>query len=98
MTSSPLLGNTFLRDYLSDDSGAGASTDGHLELGEAKPLDGDDLSRNIFTIYENSVVVDDVDNDGEATLLPTVVNFGDTAHFDELGEGLYEVIFTIRAN
>jgi hypothetical protein len=98
VTVSPLLSNAFLSDYLSNDSSASASTDGHLELCEAKPFDWNDLSSNFIAVDKYSVVIDDVNDHSEATLLSTIVNFGNAAHFDELSEGLHDDIFTIGSN
>jgi hypothetical protein len=98
MTLSPLLSDALLSDYLSDDSCASTPTHGYLELGEAEPFDRNDLPRTVLAIDKHSVVVDDVNNDGETALLPTIVDFGDATYFDELGEGLHDDIFTIGTN
>lgn len=87
-TLRPLLGEALLTDDLADDAAAGSSSDGHLELGELQPPHGDDLALDVLTINEDSVLVDDVDDDGKVAFLLAVVDACDSSHLNELGEGL----------
>lgn len=72
------LGNDFAEFSTSD-----SSSDFQDLLGELEPSDGDSLARNSFTIDEDSLVGDDVDDGGELALLRSVVDSGDSSYFDE---------------
>lgn len=58
------LGNSFFADDGSNLATAGASADLEDLLGELKSADGDDLALDAFSIDEDSLVVEDINDSG----------------------------------
>ena len=58
------LGNSFFADDGSNLASAGASADLEDLLGELKSADGDDLALDAFSIDEDSLVVEDINDSG----------------------------------
>lgn len=73
--------------------GLGASTAGAVnnKLGQVGALNRDDLTSDARggTVDENTIVIDDIDDDGKLILVLSVVYQDDAANLDKLGEHLY---------
>ena len=59
-----------------------------MELGQVKSGNWDDLSGDSFSIDLNSVLVNDVDNDGNLSGIRSSVDIDGSSDLDELLEGL----------
>jgi hypothetical protein len=57
--------------------------------------DRDDLSVDAFSVNQNSLVTENIDNCSKFSCFRTVVNSGDATDFDELGISLNKRILTI---
>ena len=57
-----------------------------VELGEVDSSDGNNLSDNVISIDEDSLLVDDVDDDTNFALVLTVIDVDDSADLNELVE------------
>lgn len=62
---------------------------GDVELGEVDSSDGDNLSDNVVAVDEDSVLVDDVDDNSEFALVFTVVNVDNSTNLNEFIEHLF---------
>ena len=89
------LGDAFLGDGGSDLSGPGSAADLEELACELESADGDDLPLDIFSVDEDALVVEDVDDGGELALEGTVVDPGHAAHLDELAVALGKSMRTI---
>ena len=58
----------------------------NVELGEVDSSDGNNLSDNVISIDEDSLLVDDVDDDTNFALVLTVIDVDDSADLNELVE------------
>lgn len=73
-----LLGESFSELSVSD-----SSADWQHLLGELKSGDRDDLSLDTFSINQNSLVIDDVDDGGQLSFKRAVINSSDSADLDK---------------
>jgi len=58
----------------------------NVELGEVDSSDWNNLSDNVISVDEDSLLVDDVDDDTNLALVLTVVDVDDSADLNELVE------------
>ena len=58
----------------------------NVELGEIDSSDWNNLSDNVISIDEDSLLVDDVDDDTNFALVLTVIDVDDSADLNELVE------------
>ena len=82
----PLALKVELFDSSTESASSGGSDDGDLESGEGESLDWDDLSFNTVNgvFNEDSVFVEDIEDDNELSSDGTEVDEGDSADFDEV--------------
>lgn len=83
-----IIANNKLNISLQDDGSLVEVNVVNVELGEVNSSDGDNLSSDVFTINEDSVLVDDVNDNSEFTLISTVVNVNNSTNLNELVENL----------
>lgn len=89
------LGNSFFADDSSNLSTTGTSSDLKNLLSELKSADGDDLALDAFSIDEDSLVVEDINDSGQLAFEGTVVNASDAADLNEFGIALNSQTLTI---
>ena len=89
------LGNLLFFDDSFDFATLGSSEDLHGLFGELESLDGDDLPLNVFTVDQDSLVADDMDNGGELALAGTECDSGDATNLDKSVVALNRLPLTI---
>jgi len=84
-----LKGESFKKEsfLVLEEDGSLVDSDGvNVELGEVDSSDGNNLSDNVISIDEDSLLVDDVDDDTNFALVLTVIDVDDSADLNELVE------------
>jgi len=82
------LVNTFFFKNGFDFACFSTSEDLNDVFGELESSDGDDLSANAFSINQNSLVIENIDNSGKFACISSVINSGDATDLYELGVSL----------
>lgn len=74
--------------FFSKFSGSDSSADFEGLFGELDSSDGDDLSFDIWSIDEDSFVIDDIYDSGKSSFERTIVNSSNSTNFNESGVSL----------
>jgi hypothetical protein len=90
-----LLSNILFFKNGFDFSGFNTSEDLDDVFGELKPSNWDDLPANAFSVDQNSLIIEDIDNGGKFSCISSVINSGDATDFYEFGVSLNKRLFTI---
>jgi hypothetical protein len=85
----------FFADNTSDLSAFGSSKDLEDLSGELKSFDRNNLSLDLFSVYENSLIVEDIDDGNKFAFKSTVVDTSNSSDFYEFTIALNSQEFTI---
>jgi len=88
MKIAPLNKTSFVAVFLIlEENGSLVDSDGvDVELGEVDSSDGNNLSDDVITVDEDSLLVDNVNDDTNLALVFTVIDVDDSADLNELVE------------